>query len=190
MEELFRLFKTIQVLNPALKKYILSALEPKEFNKGEFILKDGQVARHIYFIKKGLVRSYRLKKNREETLWFMKEGDIMVSVESFFPQLPATEFIQAMEHALLHRISYDQLQEAFTRFPQFNLHGRVILEKYYIQSLQRENMRRKQAFEKFKHLMRTQPELVDRVPDKYLASYLGVTPGTFSYQKRKHASKR
>lgn len=187
MEELFQQFAAIEPLKPALKKYILSVLEPKEFRKGEFILKEDQVARYIYFIEKGMVRSLRYHNDKEETLWFMKEFDIMVSVESFFPQLPATEFIQAMEYSVLHRISFDQLQEAFVRFPQFNLHGRLILEKYYIQSLQRENMRRKTAIEKYEYLMTYQPELVGRVQDKYLASYLGITPGTFSFQKSKYA---
>jgi CRP-like cAMP-binding protein len=155
-------------------------LERKEFKKGDFILKEDQVARYIYFIEKGMVRSFRYHNDKEETFWFMKEFDIMVCVESFFPQLPATEFIQAMEFTILHRISFDQLQEAYARCPQFNLHGRVILEKYYMQSLQRENMRGKSALEKYKYLMANQPELVGRVQDKCLASYLGVTPETFS----------
>ena len=187
MEVLFQLFTAIEALKPALKKYILSALERKEFKKGEFILKEDQVARYIYFIEKGIVRSFRYHNDKEETLWFMKEYDLVVSVESFFPQLPATEFIQAIEYTVLHRISFDQLNEAYRRFSQFNLHGRVILQKYYIQSLQRESMRRKRAFEKYEYLMKNHKELVGRVQDKYLASYLGVTPETFSYQKRKYA---
>jgi len=183
MEDLFRLFDAIRPLSPELKTYLLSMLISMEFKRKDIILQSGQTANRIYFIEKGLVRSVRFEKGRERTAWFMKEGDVMLSVESFFNQTPSLETIEALEDCLFHSISREQLYMAYERYPEFNLHRAVILEKYYPQSEARARMRQLNASEKFEHLMNTQPDLVTRVTDKMLASFLGVTPGTYSYQK-------
>jgi CRP-like cAMP-binding protein len=188
MRELFNQFNDIQVLEPPLRQYILKMLEPVKKRKMEYLLTEGETSRYIYFLEKGLLRSFRYHKKKEETLWIMPENNFIVAVESFFTGGPSTEFIQALEYSILRRIDYDQLQHAYTHHPQFNLHGRKILEQYYIQSLQRESMRRKRAIEKYKYLMENQPDLVGRVQDQYLASYLGITAETFSEQKRKYAN--
>jgi len=189
MEKLFRLFDAIRPLSPELKTYLLTMLVSMEFKKKEIILQSGETANRIYFIEKGLVRSVRFEKGRERTAWFMKEGDIIVSVESFFCQTPSLETIEALEDCHFHSITREQLYSAYERFPEFNLHRAVILEKYYPLSEARARVRQLKAKDKFEHLMHTQPELVTRVPDKMLASFLGVTPGTYSFQKNGFANR-
>lgn len=151
---------------------------------------EGQISDYILFIEKGLVRCFRDDNDREKTLWIMKENDIIMSVESFFTRQPAQEYMETLEPCILHGIRYKELQHAYTHYPQFNRHGRVILEKYYVQSLQRESMRQKPAYDRYEYLMRNQPELVGRVPDKYLASYLGISLSSFSYQKSAYRNRR
>jgi len=190
MEELFEKFDKIKPLSPGLKSYILKALVRKELKKKEVILQEGKTARYIYFIEKGLVRSLKYKKGRHRTGWFMKEGDLFLAVGSFFTQSPSTETIEAMEDCILHYITFEQLEEAYREFPEFNLHGRVILQYYYQLSEKRNDMREQPAIDRFEFLMNDQPELVGRVRDKDLASYLAMAPETFSVQKSKFANKR
>jgi len=61
----------------------------------------------------------------------MKEGDVIVSVESFFSQKQSYESIQALEDCILYYITYDELQFVYNHFPEFNFIGRVLVEKYY-----------------------------------------------------------
>ena len=190
MEKLFENFDKIKPLSPRLKAYILSILARKTYRKKDIILQEGTTARYIYFIEKGLVRSLKYKRGRQRTGWFMKENDFFVSVRSFFSQTPSVETIEAVEDCILYCISFKQLEEAYREFPEFNLHGRVILQYYYQLSEKRNDMREQPAIDRLEFLMNDQPELVGRVRDKELASYLGMAPETFSAQKGKFAKRK
>jgi CRP-like cAMP-binding protein len=190
LEKLFENFDKIKPLSPRLKAYILSILVRKTYRKKDIILQEGTTARYIYFIEKGLVRSLKYKRGRQRTGWFMKENDFFVSVRSFFSQTPSVETIEAVEDCILYCISFKQLEEAYREFPEFNLHGRVILQYYYQLSEKRNDMREQPAIDRLEFLMNDQPELVGRVRDKELASYLGMAPETFSAQKGKFAKRK
>jgi len=190
LEKLFENFDKIKPLSPRLKAYILSILARKTYRKKDIILQEGTTARYIYFIEKGLVRSLKYKRGRQRTGWFMKENDFFVSVRSFFSQTPSVETIEAVEDCILYCISFKQLEEAYREFPEFNLHGRVILQYYYQLSEKRNDMREQPAIDRLEFLMNDQPELVGRVRDKELASYLGMAPETFSAQKGKFAKRK
>jgi len=189
MDQLFLLFDRITRLSPELRNYIRSVLVKKIVKKKEIILQEGQVPKYIYFIEKGAVRSFRHKKGRERTSWIMKDGDLFVSVGGFFSQTPTGETIEALEDCVLYGITYEQLNRAYREFPEFNLHGRIILQHYYEMSDKRTEMREQPAFDRFEFLMTYQPDLVGRIPEKLLASYLGMAPETFSVQKSKFAKK-
>jgi len=189
MDQLFLLFDRICRLSDGLRIYIERHLKKKKIKKGEIILREGQVARHIYFIEQGIVRSYRYKKGKERTSWIMKEGDLFLSVGSFFSRTPARENIQAMKDCVLYYITHEQLETAYRDFPEFNLHGRRILQYYYELSEKRNEMREWPAYDRFEFLMAHQPDLIGKVPEKLLASYLGMAPETFSVQKSKFANK-
>jgi len=189
MEQLFLLFDRIEQLSPGLKAYLQGILERKVVKKKEIILREGQIAGYIYFIEKGCVRSVRYKKGKERTAWIMKEGDVFVSVRSFFSQRRASETIEALEDCVLHCITFEELQKAYKEYPEFNLHGRIILQHYYELSEDRNEMRELPAIGRFEFLMTHQPELNGRVPQKLLASYLGMAPETFSQQKSKFTRK-
>ena len=111
----------------------------------------------------------------------MKEGDVIVSVESFFNQSISYENIQALEDSILLFITYDELQFLYNNFPEFNFVGREVLQKYYQLSEQRlYSLRMQRASEKYNFLMNHFPQIIQRVPSKYIASYLGITEETLS----------
>ncbi|MDO6433290.1 cyclic nucleotide-binding domain-containing protein [Flavitalea sp. BT771] len=189
MDQLFLIFDNIKKLSPALRAYLQSCLKRKEVKKGEIILREGQVAKHIYFIEEGIVRSIRYKKNKERTLWIMRKNDLFVSVRSFFSQKPAIETIEALKDCVLHYISFEELEKAYDDYPEFDRHGRKILQNYYELSEERNDMRDQSAYDRFVFLMTHQPELVEDVSDFILASYLSMTREHFSVQKRLYAKR-
>jgi CRP-like cAMP-binding protein len=185
MKKLFYFFDHIKPLHRSLRKYLLSCLERVEFKKKHVILKEGQIARYIYFIEKGLVRSYKFLDGKERTLYIMPENNLFVSVGSFFFQQPSTETQETLEPCICYRISYDQLQYAYKRYIIFNFHRGVILETYYYYSENRNIMRMMSKEKKYEFLMTNEPWMIGRVPDVFLYSYLGVSKSSFSKDKNR-----
>jgi len=171
----------IYPLSPALHEYLFEKLKLVEVSKKEFLLREGKISKNIYFINKGLVRCFYIKEDKEVSSWFMKEGDLIISVESYFNQQPTYENIQAIEDSELFSISHDELNVIYYKFPEFNFIARVLTEKYYTLSEQRLfSLRMQRASERYAHLMKNFPEIIQRVPSTYIASYLGITLETLS----------
>ncbi len=181
MNELLLYLESINPMTEGLRDHLEAVLKEKKFPKKSFLLKAGHISRNICFIGRGLLRCFYIKNNHEVCSWFMKEGDVIVSVESFFAQKESYESIQALEDSILYYISYEELQHIYRRFPEFNFIGRVLLEKYYMLSEQRlYSLRMQRSLERYDYLMKHFPELILRVPAKHLASYLGITEVTIS----------
>lgn len=181
MDELLQYLNSIHPLSDELKNHLKQIIQIQEVSKKEYLLELGRVCKGISFVAKGLVRCFYYKNGREVCSWFMKEGDLIVSVESFFSQVPSYENMQALEDCLLFSISYDQLQHIYLHYPEFNYIGRVLTEKYYILCDQRlYSLRMQKAAERYEYLIQNQPEIIQRVPAQYIASYLGITSETLS----------
>jgi len=186
MEELLRLLNGIQPLSFPLVTELARILKSKLLCRKDYLLKAGHVCRHIYFIEKGLLRCFYLTGDTEVSSWFMKEGDVVVSIESFFQQRESYENIQALEDCIVHYVEYGELQQLYRDFPEFNWTGRVLTEKYYtLWAQQLYGLRMHQAHERYSWLMHHHPQLLLRVPAKYIASYLGITEVTLSKIKCK-----
>lgn len=111
----------------------------------------------------------------------MKEGDMIISVESFFKQQPSYENIQALEELDVLALKYSELQLMYHKFPEFNFIARVLTEKYYTLSEQRLfSLRMQRALERYEYIMEHHPDIIKRVSSGYIASYLGITLETLS----------
>lgn len=181
MKALLSLLNNIHPLSPALHKYLSQVLKSTIVEKKQFLLKAGHISRHIYFIRKGLLRCYYIQDEQEVSSKFLKEGDIIVSASSFFLQKESFEFIQAIESSTVWYICFEELQYIYKHFPEFNTIARVLSIKSYLLSEQRLNfIRMKQASDRYTSMLEHFPELVLRVPSKYLASYLSISVETLS----------
>ena len=181
MEKLLAYLDSIFPLSDKLIEYLSTNLKTKDLHKKDFLLRKGHISRDICFIHSGLLRCFYLIGDKEVSSWFMKEGDVIVSVESFLKQTPSYEYIQALDASTLFYITYQELQSIYTNFPEFNVIGRVLTERYYILSEQRlYSMRMQRSNERYAYLMEHHAELIQRVPSKFLASYLGITEVTLS----------
>ena len=181
MDQLLTYLRSIHRISPALEDHLLQIVKWKIIKKKSFLLKPGQISRNMCFIQKGLLRAYYVRDQTEVSSWFMKEGDICVSIESFYEQRPGFEYIQAIEDTELFYIYYAELEEIYKQFPEFNVIGRILTIKYLSHwSRQLYAIRMQSAKEKYEWLFNSHPELIQRVPQKYIASYLNITPETLS----------
>ncbi len=186
MERLFAHLSSIHPLSQALQEQLLVLLKEKEIEKKSFLLKSGHICRSIYFIDKGLFRCFYMKDEKEVCSWFMKEGDVIISVQSFFQQVTSIETIEALEDGVVYYVTYEELQYLYKTFPEFNYVGRVLTEQYYILCEQRlYSIRMQRAAERYQYLLDHFPELILRVPSKYIASYLSITEETLSRIRNK-----
>lgn len=118
----------------------------------------------------------------------MKEGDILVSAASFFLQQYSNEYVQALEDAVVWYICYDELQYIYKTFPEFNTIAATLTTKSYLLSENRAKLiRMKNGTERYNYMLQQHPDLVLRVPAKYLATYLCVTEETLSRIRAKRS---
>ncbi|RYU78114.1 Crp/Fnr family transcriptional regulator [Hymenobacter persicinus] len=173
-------------LSPALTAALLAGTVREELPAHHVLLRPGQVARRVYFLETGLVRGYTLLHGREISSWFMPAGNFVISILSFLTQQPSQEYLELLEPAVVHSISYDQLQRFYQDFPEFNYIGRRLVEKYYVLSEQRaQNLRARTAAERYDLLLRDFPTVFQRVALHQIASHLGMAPETLSRLRNK-----
>jgi CRP-like cAMP-binding protein len=181
MDTLFLLLQELYPLSEACQQAIRQAMRREAHPARTQLLAPGQVAGRIYFVESGLARGYYLHEGREANTWFMREGDFLISIVSFLTRTPSQEFIELLEDSVLYSVSYAQLQQLYRDFSEFNFVGRVLTERYYVLSEQRtQQLRLLRAEQRYEQLVRSFPGVLQRVPLKHLASYLGVTPETIS----------
>lgn len=189
MEELLRLLNNIVPLSEPLQQYLAQIIKRKVFKKRSYLLQEGQICNSIYYLETGTVRCFYDHDSVEVSIWFMNEGNIIISVESFLTQSKSHQYIHALEECVTWTVSYNELQTVYAKFPEFNLHRAVLLEKYYIESEKRQRMLSlNTAAERYAYLIETQPELTLYLPAKYIASYLNIDEAYFSKIKARYAS--
>ena len=187
MEKLFNLLESAGPLSPELRQYLQSIIKIRQLAKNDFLLKAGHICMNICFVESGLIRCYYNKGDKEVCSWFMKEGDLVISIESFYQQKESYEFIQALENCTIACIGYSELNYIYLNFPEFNFVGRLMTEKYYqLWANQLYALRMNQAPERYQWLLNNHADLVLRVKAKYLASYLGITEVMLSKIKGKN----
>ena len=158
-----------------------SILVPMKFQKGEFILKEGEVADCIYWVVKGLIRQFYFKNGKELTEYMAAENTICMSIESLFKEKPSNMQIQTIEPTIVFALPKARLEREAVRNTNIQMLYRKILEESLILSQIRADMLRfESAPERYAKLVKRAPQLVLRAPLVYIASYLQMTPETLS----------
>ena len=188
MENVLKFLDSILQLEEGLRGFLRDKLKPSCPLKNTYLIKEGDIARNIGFIERGVIRAFRTtKKGKEKTNYFVREGDVFVSIRSFFTQKTAIETLQTIEPCVIYYLSYELLQEAFAKWPYFHYHRAELLQKYYLLSEEREHMRQQEhKIDRMRFLMTHYRDLVGRVPDYLLASFIDTTPEYFCALKSRY----
>jgi CRP/FNR family transcriptional regulator, anaerobic regulatory protein len=191
IEVLLDRLNTLSPLSRELTERVKSVTKIVTYPAGNFILKEGQVCNKACLVVKGLARSYYINEGRDITSRFMDEGFIITSWISYYTQQPGNEFIVAMEETTLTCVDYTEIQKLYTDFPEFNIIGRRQAEhSFYLAEERTQILRKHTAEEKYKFFLEHHPTLLQRVPLKNIATYLGMNEETLSRVRTKvHKSK-
>ena len=156
-------------------------LVPMKFQKGETILREGDICKHIFWVAKGLVRQFYYKNDKELTEYMAIEDNIVMSIESLFKEKPSSQQIVALEPTILFALPKKELEHEAVRNVNIQMLYRKILEESLIISQVHADMLRfESAQERYAKLVKRSPQLVLRAPLVYIASYLQMTPETLS----------
>ena len=173
-------------LTPEEKQAIADTSSVRIYKKGALLLKPGQVANYCYFVFKGCVREYYLIDGEEKTTAFYTEGDSISSNSSFIQRVPAKHYWECIEECTLSSTSYEGELELFRRCPRF---GTLCREK--VEEKLGEYQEKLAAYmlstpeERYLDILSNRPDLLYRVPQYQLASYIGVKPESLSRIRRR-----
>ncbi|HEY4289965.1 MAG TPA: Crp/Fnr family transcriptional regulator [Puia sp.] len=186
MEEIIQNINAIYPLSDEVELLLRKSVRRDVVRKKQKLLRMGQICTRLYFIEQGLLRHYVKRGEKEHSCLFMLEGDIATSVTSFFGRTPSPETIEALEDCVLWSVSWQELQDIYERDPGFRKIGQHYTEKYYCQDDRlKMNLIAMPPGEFYDYLRENFPKVVQRVPDKYLASSMGITVQTLMAIKRR-----
>ena len=163
---------------------LIPYLHIRVFDRKEIILQPGQVEEYLSLVVKGLVRKYTVVNKKETTLQLATEGHVIQSEYSFHRRVPSDLAVQAIEPSVLVSIQYDRMQEALRDLPRAEEIGRLLVTYMFIKKDARSYASLKNnTRERFLQYINQHPHMLQRVPQKILASYLNIKPETFSRLK-------
>jgi CRP-like cAMP-binding protein len=162
----------------------LPFLEVRSCAKREEVLRYGQTDDYLNLVVKGLLRKYVLVGKNEKTLQLAVEGHLIQSEVSFHTRVPSTVIIEAIEPSVLVSMKYDNVQRVLDTIPIAEKIGREMMTYFFIKKDARYfSQLNHTTRQRFLHYLKHHPQLMQRVPQKVLASYLEIKPETFSRLK-------
>ena len=154
-----------------------------ECKKGEVIVSEGGHIRNTYFVKEGLLRAYVMREDKDITLWFATAGDMAVGGPGEF----LTMNVEALEDSILLKIPSAKLEELYHYSLELANWGRKLLEKYLLEYEHYfTHYSWNDAREHYEMWVKANPELMQKIPLKYIASYLQITPQSLSRIRAKN----
>ena len=163
----------------------LSKIETKHFKAKTVILNAGEVCTHSYFVNSGLLRSFNINDNIvEHVLSFACEGWWIGDMYSLLSQKPGNLFIEVVEDAEVVLLSKENQEQLYKEIPKLERFFRILIENSLVAYQERlmDNLSLT-AEERFDKFYKRYPTLIQKVPQKQIASYIGVTPEFFSKMK-------
>lgn len=165
---------------------ITSAAKQIHIKTNTIILEEGDICRHLYFIEKGIFRSYYNIEGNETTKYFIAAPNLLTAQKSFRLQKPAQESLQALDNAVAYKISHDENKKLLQQ-KTWNNFTRLFMSN--VQQLLEEQLMKTQtrtAEYRYLELQNNFPHLINKIPLMHMASFLGIAPQSLSRIRKKH----
>ncbi|HEY1872524.1 MAG TPA: Crp/Fnr family transcriptional regulator [Chitinophagaceae bacterium] len=160
---------------------VFSCFEEVLLKKGEHFLKEGQISRHVAYIQWGLTMYYQLLDGVEIPFDFLAEDEWMAYLKSFTTQMPSDMNIVALENTMCLSLSAEKLSKIFEVQPRFMAIKNYYTELSFFSITQHSaDLAMLTATERYYKFMKEKPHLLNRVPQYYIAAYLGIKPQSLS----------
>jgi CRP-like cAMP-binding protein len=171
-------------LNRDAFEQLIPYLEIRRFDKKTILLNQGEIDDYLSVVIKGLIRKYIHSEKGEITLQLATEGHFIQSEISFHHREPSQVVLETIEPTTLVSIHHDRMQDAFNKIPGAETLGQSIVMQMFIKKDARYfDQLKKTTRERFLEYLDSHPHMLQRVPQKILASYLNIKPETFSRLK-------
>lgn len=169
----------------------MQRLKPLNLKKHDFFLESGKVCKGMVIIQKGGLRYFSRSEKGDYTLGFSFEGDWLGDYESFLLQTPSADYIEALEDSELFVLSYADMQDLYNYSQRFEKFGRLIAERLFIDAVKsKRNLIIQSAEDRYLELIEGKPQILNRLPQHLIASYLGIQPQSLSRIRAKLANRR
>lgn len=192
IEKLKMLYNFGKNLSLSDVEVLLRSAKIKSYARGDHLIRPGQLKKEVFLIRKGLVRAFRIHESGEEITTMLRwEHQPFASPHLILFGEPAQQFFEALEPTNVFSIDYDELQAILDKNPRLEAN-----RKYIFQNILREALQRLDAFvmlspeERYMDFIKSNPDIAGRVPDKYIAHILGITPVSLSRIRKRIASKK
>ena len=181
MDEFIAYLQAIGPIDPALAVHLRSILTLRYIHKGRFLVKPGIINDRFFFIASGMVRCYWIDGHKEISKWFLGDNNVIASTWSYRNQLPGTEYMEAFKDCKVVWGRFRDLEATYQKFPAFERHGRIVTMRYSTMWYTIcDALRYHDARTRYTFLVREFPDLLQTVPAKYLASFMGMSEVTLS----------
>lgn len=165
-----------------------SLFKEMHIKKGDFFLKAGEINNKLGFVNKGLIRYFVYKNDDESTIEFSSEGEFIAEYQSFLDNSEAIQYIQAIEDTILMVTDNEGLQQIYNKTKHGNLIGRLVIEYRYNHLMkQLLSIYMHNPEQRYRNFIKVYPNLIQRVPQYYIASYVGVKPQSLSRIRKRIA---
>jgi CRP-like cAMP-binding protein len=175
-------------INPSLEdlEVIVNEFKIREIKKGRFLLKKGQISGDFIFIEKGCLRVFWERECDEITGWFAFEDEFFCELSSYLPNQPSKFGVQALEDTIIYYLEKSQMEQLYNEYPVWQELVRKFWEQVILHLINNVVSFQAETAEKRYERALQHPKLIQRIPLKYLSSYLGITPTSLSrLRKRK-----
>ena len=186
-ERFFHSFRQKVALSPEEEELVKHYLKPKKLRKKQYLLQEGDVCRSIAFIEKGVMKAYSTdEKGNEHIIQFGLEGWLISDLYSFLTGEPAVYNIDAIEDSELVLVSRTAHDELLKTLPQYETFTRLNITGAYLAMQRRLTSIISSTLEqRYSAFISIYPDIVQRVPQHMIASYMGLTPETLSRVRQK-----
>ncbi|MCF2498905.1 Crp/Fnr family transcriptional regulator [Dyadobacter chenhuakuii] len=171
------------------KNIIISFNTFRTVKKGTVLLREGQYSNDIYFVLKGCIRIYYIIDGVEKTTAFYTEMEGLTP-PSVLNKAPSQYYVSCIEDSILNVSTPEMDVEAFSKFPKFESPCRILSEELLVkQQTKFDEFKTSSPEQRYLNLLQSRPDLIQRVPQHQLASYLGITPESLSRLRARIAEK-
>lgn len=178
--ELLNFFDGIYKISSEAKKALERIIQEKSYAKNDIIQHIGSSCRTVYIVQSGSARIFYLKDGNDITEHFAFANDLIVRAESLFTGKPTSKGIQAMDKTIMVAIDSESLFKMYDQYHDIERLFRLIFEREYVNTIKRlESLQFKTATERYHDLL-VETDFIQKIPLKYIASYLGITQVSLS----------
>lgn len=178
-------------LDKSEQDIFVSKLIVKQYTKKELILQEGDVCKYAYFINSGCLRYFYNVDGHENTAQFFFENGWYTDYDSFLTGRLTEQNIEALEKSEMLLLSAKDLQQLYIDIPKFERFGRLMAENAFLGIRQRtEMLENLTADERYLKLIKERPKVFERIPQHYIASYLGIKPPSLSRIRKRISTQK